>query len=343
MKLKTTAALIAALIIIMGCASVQTAPDDLDIAIRDASDYLNDNLPPKSKIVILNVQSDSAALSDYIIDELIANAVNDRNFEVVDRHRLDLIRAEQDFQWSGEVDDKLALEIGKFFEAQTIVSGTVRELGDRYRFTLRALEVQTARVQGQYNRNISAGRTITALMRSRGGSANTAYGTGRNQSGSGTASTGSGASSTTASGTSSRAASPQPPTPQIGTYTFWPRLRATKSGLTADNIFIAQITVTRDFMVIHYCRTATGPFKEGEDTYAPSGFYYPQNFILQDLNNPSRSYNPVDARNHSNGMGRILSTSFNRINSTRFKLTVGPYGENPPYVFEEIVLGEPDQ
>jgi hypothetical protein len=42
-------------------------------------------------------------------------------------------------------------------------------------------------------------------------------------------------------------------------------------------------------------------------------------------------------------MGRILSTSFNRINSTRFKLTVGPYGENPPYVFEEIVLGEPDR
>jgi hypothetical protein len=115
-----------------------------------------------------------------------------------------------------------------------------------------------------------------------------------------------------------------------------------KSGLAADNIFIAQITVTRDFMVIHYCRTATGPFKEGEDTYAPSGFYYPQNFILQDLNNPSRSYNPVDARNHSNGMGRILSTSFNRINSTRFKLTVGPYGENPPFVFEEIILGEPD-
>jgi hypothetical protein len=42
-------------------------------------------------------------------------------------------------------------------------------------------------------------------------------------------------------------------------------------------------------------------------------------------------------------MGRILSTSFNRINSTRFKLTAGPYGENPPFVFEEIILGEPDE
>jgi hypothetical protein len=43
-----------------------------------------------SMIVILNVQSDSAALSEYVIDELIANAV--------DRQQLDLIRAEQNFQ-----------------------------------------------------------------------------------------------------------------------------------------------------------------------------------------------------------------------------------------------------
>jgi TolB-like protein len=328
MKYVKIAALFAALLIFTQCATVAAGPDELDLAIRDASDYLNDNIPARSKIVILNIQSDSEALSDYIIDELIANAVNDRNFEVVDRQRLNLIRAEQNFQWSGEVADTLALEIGKFFEAQTIVSGTVRELGDRYRFTIRALEVQTARVQGQYNRNMAAGRTITALMRSGGSSgARTA-----------SASGGAASSRTTAARTPA-----VPAGPQNGVYTFWPRLQATRAGLTADNIFIAQITVTREFMVIHYCRTATGPFKEGEDTYAPSGFYYPQNFILQNLNNPSRSYNPVSAQAHNNGMGRILSTSFNRVNSTHFKLTVGPYGENPPFVFEEIILGEPDK
>jgi len=141
-----------------------TGPDELDLAIRDASDYLNDNIPNGSMIVILNIQSDSAALSDYIIDELIANAVNDKVFKVVDRQQLDLIRTEQNFQLSGEVDDNLALSIGKFFGAQTIVSGRVSQVADRYRMTIRALEVQTAQVQGQYNRNITAGKTITALM-----------------------------------------------------------------------------------------------------------------------------------------------------------------------------------
>jgi TolB-like protein len=158
------------LLIVIACGGTPkaTGADELDMAIRDASDYLNDNIPEKSKIVILNVQSDSATLSDYIIDELIANAVNDRNFSVVDRQQLDLIRQEQNFQWAGEVDDNAALEIGKFFGAQTIVSGRVSPMGSRYRLTIRALEVQTAQVQGQYNRNMDASENIVALMASGG-------------------------------------------------------------------------------------------------------------------------------------------------------------------------------
>ena len=139
-------------------------PDELDYAIRDISDYLNDNIPSGNRIVILNIESASAPLSDYIIDELIANAVNDRIFEVIDRQRLDLIRQEQDFQMSGEVDDELALSVGRFFGAQTIVSGRVMQVGDRFRITIRALDVETARIQGQYNRNLAAGPTINALM-----------------------------------------------------------------------------------------------------------------------------------------------------------------------------------
>ena len=176
-----SAALIAAAVLITfnACAmfAAAPAPDELDIAIRDASDYLNDNIPRGSKIVILNIQSDATALSEYIIEELISNAVNDRIFTVVDRAQLELIRTEQNFQLSGEVDDKDALIIGKFFGAQYIVSGAFSELGERYRMRIRALNVQTAQVQGQYNRNIAAGATIAALMRSRGSSSIASSGT----------------------------------------------------------------------------------------------------------------------------------------------------------------------
>jgi len=137
---------------------------DLDTAIREASNYLNDNVPQGSTIVILNIQSVSEVLSEYVIDELIANAVNDRVFTAVDRQQLDLIRAENNLQLSGSVDDKHAVPIGRNFGAQTIVSGRVRKLGGHYRMAIRALDVETTQVQGQYNRNNITGKKINELM-----------------------------------------------------------------------------------------------------------------------------------------------------------------------------------
>jgi len=93
---------------------------------------------------------------------------NDKTFSVVDRRQLETIQAEQKFQMSGAVDDKDALAIGKFFGAQTIISGTMRDIGGRYRLTIRALAVQTAQVQGQYNRNMATSETLAGLVNSGG-------------------------------------------------------------------------------------------------------------------------------------------------------------------------------
>jgi len=147
--------------------------DELDAAIRETSDYLNRQLSAGNKLVILNIQSEFPALSEYIIDELIANTVNDRVFTVADRHQLDMIRAELDFQMSGEVDDTTAQALGRMAGAQIIVSGAVSRIGNLYRLRIRALNVQTASIAGQFNRNIPEGITITALTGSRA----TGYGT----------------------------------------------------------------------------------------------------------------------------------------------------------------------
>ncbi|MCL2440557.1 MAG: penicillin-binding protein activator LpoB [Treponema sp.] len=316
-------------LLLSNCASTPTSPDELDMAIRDASDYLNDNIPRGSKIVILNIQSDSLALSEYIIEEMIANAVNDRIFTVVDRAQLDLIRQEQNFQLSGEVDDNTALAIGRFFGAQTIVSGRVSELGDRYRMSIRALNVQTAQVQGQYNRNMTAGRTITALMRNRG---NTSIAT------QGTRTTAPAAAQATTNNRQTAAQPVQSRGAENGTYTMWPRPRAMQAGLPI-NFYIAQITASNDYIVIFFARSGTGDFSNGH-----SGFWEIGDFSLQDLDNPSRFYTPVQARETTNGMGTIWSLSFRRFPATRFKMTANgkwPYGTEP-IVWEEIILDKPD-
>jgi TolB-like protein len=146
--------------------------DELDAAVRETSDYLNKQLPKGNKLVILNIQSVYPALSEYVIDELIANTVNDKVFAVVDRQQLDVIRGEMDFQMSGEVDDNTAQELGRMAGAQIIVSGAVSKIGDLYRLRVRALSVQTAQIAGQFNRNIPDGPTVAALV----GSQATGYG-----------------------------------------------------------------------------------------------------------------------------------------------------------------------
>jgi len=162
------------LIVFGSCFSTPVSQtDELDTAIRSASDYLNRNIPAGNKIVILNIQTESLDLADYVIDELIANAVNDRYFIVVDRHQLDSIRAEWDFQYSGDVDDESAQEIGRILGAQTIVSGAVSRLGSGYRLRLRALDVQTAQVQGQFNRNITSSLLINDIIASSSGTTST--------------------------------------------------------------------------------------------------------------------------------------------------------------------------
>jgi len=149
-------------------------PDELDAAIRETSNYLNKQLPKGNKLMILNVQSDFPALSEYIIDELIANSVNDRIFSVVDRQQLNTIRAELDFQMSGEVDDATAQSLGRMAGAQIIISGAVSKIGDLYRLRVRALSVQSAQIEGQFNKNIPNGPTVTALVNSKA----TGYGSG---------------------------------------------------------------------------------------------------------------------------------------------------------------------
>ena len=167
MKIKWLFIVIAAfLTCLFSCASKPQGPDELDLAIRDISNYLNSNVPSESKIIILNIASSNTNLSEYIIDELISNAVNDKVFTVVDRHQLDAIRAEQNFQLSGEVADEQALRIGQFFGAQTIVSGNINSLGQGHRIRVRALNVETAVVQGQFNRNIASSGLISLLASS---------------------------------------------------------------------------------------------------------------------------------------------------------------------------------
>jgi hypothetical protein len=139
------------LAIVLFCAATaafgQSGTSTLDEAINDAMSYLTGRLEPGTKVAVLNFSA-YPALADYVIEEMTVFLVDDGSLTVVDRSELELLQEEMDFQLSGEVSDKSAQSIGKKLGAQTVISGSLSPLGRMWRMRIRALEVETAKVQG---------------------------------------------------------------------------------------------------------------------------------------------------------------------------------------------------
>jgi hypothetical protein len=135
----------------------------IDEAIKDSITYLGGRLETGTKVAVLNFTA-STAISNYIIEEITAFLVNDGNLTVVDRSNLELIQQELDFQLSGEVSDESAQSIGKKIGAQTIISGSLSPLGNMWRMRVKALEVETAKIQGVITYTIRKNSVLSNLL-----------------------------------------------------------------------------------------------------------------------------------------------------------------------------------
>jgi TolB-like protein len=109
----------------------------------------------KPVIAILNFSSQSNALSAYVIEELTLALAENEQFIIVDRQRLAIIRQEENFQLSGEVSEESAQAIGKKLGAQYVITGSLFDMNDFYRFRLLALEVETAAISAPTTLNVN--------------------------------------------------------------------------------------------------------------------------------------------------------------------------------------------
>jgi TolB-like protein len=123
----------------------------LDRAIMEAlsrtAEEIIAELPRNTILAVLSISSaDNAIPVDFVIDELIHMLVSANKFTVVERERLDLLKAEINFQYSGDVDDNSAVSLGKQFGASTVITGSIGGSGALRRFRTRVLDVQTAAI-----------------------------------------------------------------------------------------------------------------------------------------------------------------------------------------------------
>lgn len=119
----------------------------LNEAIQAGAAEIEYKLEQGTKVIVLGFQSPSQRLSNYVLEEMQTVLVRNGKLIVVERANLELVEREMDFQMSGEVSDSSAQAIGKKLGAQSIVSGSIEDMGTQYRVRFRTIEVETAAIQ----------------------------------------------------------------------------------------------------------------------------------------------------------------------------------------------------
>jgi TolB-like protein len=163
MKRKYSAILLVGFIC-LGCGTIYAA-DTLEKAIERQADYITRNSPHNTVLAIVSMKSDSELLSEYIMEKLPDHVVNNKeNITVVDRSRLDIIQQEINFQYSGEVSDETMVSIGKKIGAQVIVAGAIIEAGRVYNYSIKLLDVESAKILGSNSTQIKHDETMEGFL-----------------------------------------------------------------------------------------------------------------------------------------------------------------------------------
>ena len=162
---------------ILSCTAVpSSAPKSLslDEVLRQSAEKIEERLATGTRVALINVRSPSDQFSEYVLTYLESILVNNRKLVVVDRSNLDRIRQELGFQLSGDVSDESAGAIGKMLGAGAIITGTLINIGDLYRLTLKAINVETATIAASYPADIANDNRVRALLASRNTATTTA-------------------------------------------------------------------------------------------------------------------------------------------------------------------------
>ena len=137
---------------------------NLDTVIERSARAVEEVLSQGAKVAVLNFVSTSEAFSDHVIEELTGKLVNSRKVTIVDRRNLALISQEMNLQLSGDVSDESAQAIGRMLGAQSIVSGTLTNMGTFYRFRVRVINVETATIQSQASYDLRNDEQVAFLL-----------------------------------------------------------------------------------------------------------------------------------------------------------------------------------
>jgi len=164
-------------VLLFVCTGLFAQNVSLDQAVQTSTKAVETGLPKGAKAAVLTFTSASQAFSDYIIDEIATALAASRNIQVIDRQHTDAIRKEFNIQFSGDVSDDEVKRVGRQLGAQYVVTGSLVDIGNAYRFRVAAINIETAVREGSssLNININDPQVVFLLTGQRPGQPGTAY------------------------------------------------------------------------------------------------------------------------------------------------------------------------
>ena len=297
---------------------IYTQQLNLDTVIERSARAVEEVLPQGTKVAVLNFVSTSETFSDHVIEELTGKLVMGRKITIVDRRNLALLNQEMKLQLSGDVSDESAQAIGRMLGAQSIISGTLTNMGTFYCFRVRVINVETAAIQTQVSFDLRNDEQVAFLM--------------------GINPTNSLSTSTQTATSAGQSALLQHGQLIDGIYKFHPRIRVNQAGVD-KNLYLDRIVVRGQYFTMFFTGAPTG--RGGDGDYG--NFWNNHNTImLQDLDRLGQPHNPIsqgtdrDPTNPDRTDGFYLM--FQGVTGTRFNLTGTRV--HPPWVFDEIIIRE---
>jgi TolB-like protein len=136
-----------------------------DNALEMGTEKIQNDLPARAEVAILDFKSDNENLSAYVIEEMYDKLINFGKLSIMERSRTNTIAMEIGYQFSGEVDDSEIIKIGHQLGADYVVTGQIVFSGEAYRLRVFAIDIVKGRRVASSSLNINPNdRQINHLL-----------------------------------------------------------------------------------------------------------------------------------------------------------------------------------
>lgn len=141
---------------------------DIETALQQTAEQFSTTIKRGTTIAIVGISSESAELSNFMLDDLTMRFVQTKKLTVANRANLDAIKSEMNFQLSGEVSDDSIQQLGAMIGANVVVHGKLISIGSSYSLTMQALDVSSAEVVDMCRFTVEPDETLGSLLKSSG-------------------------------------------------------------------------------------------------------------------------------------------------------------------------------